>query len=377
MKRFCITLLTLLFIILSSLSFVGCGEIPTPPPEVEDEGILDELLKFRFNYEFSSFHTYTSIRYRGLWKNTFENHPTDVFLTEYGEEEDGYYLLYMKTDKFAEYMPWIGYYHSAHKLSPRSEHDQFYFSTPNEHGIIDGKYLCAYQMDGNGEKDIFKVCKADTIDDITLFHGQDYKLILCAKAKRITIKENLSTHEVINRPITLYRREVLQFNGGFFPEEYEYNRRWSPWYWDFMDEKYFEYEGLLLETGLRGYQEMTSTSMPYRGYRDDSPSLVRFVYDAMVYEEDGNRYVAMHRYYRGKNHLGESIETDYLLDDLGFADRYEDYYNGYTDQILGAFVKEYEGEVPKAFLGTHKSEGNVFGLFDYDAIRALIDKRME
>ena len=177
MKRFCITLLTLLFIILIGLSFVGCGNPTVPPEELSDTTVLTELLEYDFTYTFSDKSRHP---YRYLWDHEAATaaDPTNcTYLTEYGAMEQEYYLVYMKRNLIPECKTFLDNAYADFRDDGWYSFD-WNFTDSAEERIIDGKYFYAFQNIGENVDENLILCYTLDVKTAPLYYKDDYQLVI-------------------------------------------------------------------------------------------------------------------------------------------------------------------------------------------------------
>jgi len=324
----------------------------------ETKRIFNELLNYDLIYQNIAFDTHLSHSF--LWdgydpENMFgptldEENRFYTFLTEYGAQSDEYYLLYLKSDVVMSYESKLQEYENKY-----SEEHNYHFTSYNEHNVIDGKYLYCHQSLSEDVTENVILLKANSLSEIS-YKYNDYQLVFCAKSRSATIKENLSTSEKINKPLTLYLRTPIVFEYEDLPPiKYEFEGIEGSY--QRGEEQFFNFTGELIEAYGLWYSEMTFSNYPSRGFKNywlNNPMT------AEVIKEGENKYLALPRY-------TENDKRDLLDSNTQFKWNEEDVFKGYKQDFLKAFVKEYNGSLLDP-------RGYYYALYDYDAVVEIIRK---
>lgn len=261
-----------------------------------------------------------------------------TYLTDYEENKDSYYLVYLKKQDLTSFSSWYESYSRNHK----SDDMNYHFSDDKD--VIDGKYLLYAQKN---HIDDYLVLKTYQIDDV-FFSYQDYQLALCLQKKTLTIEKNVSLDITLNKKTSLLRRFEL-----FFDQETNQMKRYSFDYpektnTDIID-SLFSYHGKRLEAYPRSFEEMSYCHSPFIGlWKSGYISTKRA--DIL---EDG---ILLPRYLKTKE---ESI--DLLNEDTDFSST-EDIYRSFKSLFLSAYIK-----------GSDISDSTYqYALFDEDKVEDII-----
>ena len=358
MKRITRLIFTVLAVMMC-LSFAACDLSTLFPPvikEITDSQIVADITKFNFNYY--PFEVVPGMDpppigddYDKTWGAYYDDYvgvrDEYVYLVEYGQVQDGYYLVYL--DKSL-----IHAYKQYYEENQAPAHVYGNFLSRNEN-FIDGKYLFAHQNIANGTLDDVKVVWVADLKDAAFTYKEDYQLVFCAQAKEVVVKENLSQKTQINNSLILYARRTLgAVEGDYQPVECElpnlsYVAKHSVEYW-------FAHEGVLIESLKHTCETDTAGYLPRR----TKPILANYTDYWIVAELNGQHVVVIQRY-----NITDKGTIDWL-DVNESTGRYGDEATAFAD----AFIRMAQSD---EFVGPcGPAVATMFGVFDYDKIVSII-----
>ena len=309
--------------------------------EVTDDVIQKQLLDIKLDYGFV--YPDTELSYKYMWDgydlenkygpNIEEKERLYTYLTEYWENDNKYYLIYIKKDLIDEYKIWMQEYQNKGK----EDYYNYHFSNYNEEKIIDGKYLLAHQKATDKNMEGVKIFSCNSISKI-VFSLKDYQLVLCAESKQAVIKENISTSEKINKKISLYKRVELCFESEktqpnlYTFELYEsVNQR--------MVQEMFNYVGEMIEVYPDNYETLDYSSYPILGMKD---FWFKETVRAQVVIRGEEKTILLPRYVNNKEKLDLlSYESNLFFEDdvfRNYKEKFDDALIEETEQVYGEYI---------------------------------------
>lgn len=354
--------LTKLFLIISValLTFIctGCEKKNNNGMnKITDNKIKEALFDFDFEYQFVV--PDSDMSYNVMWEgydlqNKFG--PTILkkdglytYLTEYFEKDNKYYLVYLKDDLVEECEEWLKEYENNYS----NDIHNYHFTKYNEGHIIDGKYYFCFQNLFNNDNENIFYYTTDSIDNIK-YTIDEYQLVFCTTSKRAIIKENVSTQEIINKNITLYKRVELIFdNSNNTFKDYEFSNEES--INQNMVNDLFDYVGEMIEVYPETYKDMDYGSYPLLGMKNFfCHKSVR----SKVIIENGIKYFLLPRYITYDETLDLlSDETDLFF--------YEDVFRNHKEEFNDALIKE----------TSIKEDSYLCALYDYEKVINIIKRK--
>jgi len=316
--------------------------------EILDISEKESIFNFCVDYELNN--PGTEISYNILWtgfdtENKFgPNIPKEnrfyTYLTEYEDNEDFYFLLYIKKEKLLNFDGWFENYKNGIRDSSNYHFD-------DDVNILDGKFLLYAQQ--NNVEDYSVYYTSNPLDAINVYKEQ--QLAICLQFKNIKILENISSDYKIEKELIVLRRYELFFNKSTNSlEKYSFvsQEKSNVKYVDTI----FSFHGRRIETYPISFENMSYCYCPSMGM--DGTGLIKSKRANLI-----DDYMILPRYASSPTKESESLD---LLDpncDFSFI---EDVYRDFKSQFLKAFVEDY-------FLddGFYK-----YGLFDYSMIKDLI-----
>ncbi len=307
----------------------------TPVNAISDETTINNVLLYSLDYQVNI--PGKQISYNHMWegidtKNQFGPNFTEenrlyTYLTEYGETEK-YYFVYVKKDGISTLNSWISSY-----LESGSESNDCKFQ--KDENVIDGKYV--YAAEKNEIKD-FLVTSSNVLDQ--KYEINNYKMALCLEMKTVTILQNSSTKENINKKLPLFNRAVMKYDTskgtlerasqGNFDETYTNN--------------IYSYLGKRLETYPKTFESKECLYSPLMGFTTNLYKTVR----APISK---NRI------------LLPRISSEYdLLSKEELPSTLEDVYQEHKGEFLDAFI-EYKN---------NESSDNAYGYYDFDKVQNIL-----
>ena len=310
--------------------------------QVKDEELIKGLIDNAF---YNNYNILGNIPYRLLWDGNLsldsQNVERSVFtyLIEYQQKDEGYYVVYLDKSLIKEYRRKEI---SNDELYQHTEIE--YFTYYSQEKIIDGKYL---KLFNKSERDLslLKVFKVKDLDEIKM-NIDNYQLVYCAESKKSLIKENLSTGEIINNEMTIFKRffikndkeEIIDINNN-----YRINN---------MIED-FEYVGEQIELHRINYNDNKyDYIIKNQSYKDTTGYA-----SAKLIEMDSVKYIILPRYY-GNEKIDLLMEEDKL-------DYYNDVFGKYKKEFLSTYYKDY----------TDIIDGYFTGLYEYDKVKEIIKEK--
>ena len=322
--------------------------------QVKDEELINKLFEYNYYYQYS---LWENPPYRLLWDgelnkdNYYDGYYVEegdrvffTYLIEYQQKDEGYYLLYLNKDLAKEYREIVKGYSEQF-----TDFSNLCFSYYNKYIIIDGKYsYCHYRESGSLES--IKVLKAKTLDEVKLYLD-DYQLVFCAESKKAIIKENLSTGEIINNEMTIFKRCFIEFDkNGKNPICSDYENITNS-YLIKKVEKQFDYEGLRIEINYKDYEEAKYDCFPKKRSHEE---MVGFI-SAEITNINGTDYVILPKY-------DLLLSIDLLLENskLNYDN---DVFGSHKGEFLDAYFQDYN----KAIILHYN-----LALYEYDKVKEII-----
>lgn len=320
--------------------------------------IEEALMSFEFNYVFDV--PGSELSYNHLWEgfdleNKFgPNIPKEerlfTYLTEYFENDNQYYLVYLKKNLIEEYEVWLQEYEN----NMANDIYNYHFSKYDEKHIIDGKYYFCFQKLSSKDSEDIVYYTANNLDNVK-YTVDDYQLVFCATSKQAIIKENISKQELINKRITLYKRVELIFDHQYgtlkeyvFPNNEKLNQN--------MVKEMFDYVGEMIEVYPETYKDIEFSSYPILGMKN---YFFQESVRSKVVIEDGKKYFLLPRYIDLNDEKLDLLSDD---TDLFF---YDDVFRKYKEEFKDALVKE-----------TTVTEGSYLcALYDYEKVVNIIKRK--
>ena len=356
-----IIFLTLLF----SIQFLGCDLFrPTGLnlQEVQDAATAAEVLSFQFDFSRLNVPGLSAPGYEMLWEpddtSIDEQYRRHTYLTEYKAGTDGYYLVYLNIDLFAEYEEFlVGH---QEQWAGNGNLSYYHFTAYDDLLTVDGKYLYCHQQRATEPEQNARVYKANKLQDVP-YEMDGYRLVFCAQAKEVEIKQDLTTGQDVNVVKNTYNRVPVAFE----------SERHAPTVYEFIgDERdrqkdanqWYAFAGTLVERFYIDYPERPALYLPIRGgtHIGDTRALY-------VYEENGVKKVLM-----PKLEVCDDVEIDLLAGvptcgNVHFWYDHEDMYAANRTVFADAFERLYEGEVPYPAKSGYK-----MGVYDFADVCELI-----
>lgn len=336
---------------LDSKTFVDMDSVRIDSKDAISEAMVNYELDYHYqnpgqNYSIELlWRGYDSDRWNGCYGS--KTRRLSTYLNYYGEDEDGIYLLYLKTADIPEYQEFLKKKH-VNKDDYRDDYAILFYDE-DDTLKIDGKYLYAYQKDD--DKNDYAVVKANDISEIKMAID-DYTLVFAAKRKPVEIKEDVSAGvSYTNNVIYAYHQLRLEFsNANVAPsllgDSAAYGMSMS------------SHTGEILEAFHPSSIVSNGIYAPNLGMAEASTTYIDFGLDFKILTVGSKKCISLPHY----ENYGKEKQWD-LLDSSLEISEYSDVYFDAKDDFKDALVQDlYEGG---------KSG---YGLFDYDKVTKIIQK---
>lgn len=340
-------------IIVSIVLFAGCSNFSSTSDFVEvhfspaDNNLVKESV-FNINLEYELIVPDSSVSYNVLWtgydlQNKFgpiipQELRLFTYLTSYSKTVNDFYYLYLPKSIIDSSSQWLKDYENS------KERDLNNYHFVSDENVLDGKYLLYAQKNNVND---YLVYRGSNLLEVP-YCIDDYQLVICLQAKTLTIKENVSTGNKINKSVIAFRRFELFYDETTNKlEQYSFENRES--FNVRSVEQIFDYQGDRIEAYPSSFESMSFCYCPIMG-------LTGSELEKTVRADIFNGNIILPRYIVSNN---ESIDLLDSNSDLFFE---EDVYRDFKSLFLGAYIKDYDYDD-----GHYK-----YGLFNYKKVEKII-----
>lgn len=320
---------------------------------IEDTDIKTAL--FNYNFDYKIFMPGSQMSYNYLWDgydtnnkfgpNLSNEDKLSTYLTSYGDIDDNYYLIYIKSSIINKNLDWL----SSYQKNNISDSNNYHFTLFNEDTIIDGKYLFLYQNTTMTLNNNMKFYSTDDINSIRL-NIEDYKLAFCSTRKKIIIKDNLSSNKKLNQEIFAYNRYEIIFDNSE-AKHYEFstfeknNQN--------LINNMFNYKGEMIEVFSEQSQFSGALYFPMLGLKNKNFNLpIR----ASIINNNNKKCVLLPRYI-----INNETKLD-LFDESTDFTYYEDVFGKYKSLFKNAYLED----------TNDTNENYLMALYDYEKVSKII-----
>ena len=330
MKKHATLILSLAFL----MNLHSCTTPPSSSPvswsessfyKIEDEDEKNSIFNYPLEYELFVPGN-DIISYNVLWTGYDmdnksgpeipESNRFYTYLTDYEENKDSYYLVYLRKQELTSFSSW----YEDYKKQSGLDESNYHFSDDTD--VIDGKYLLYAQKKQIKDSLILKT--SNPLD--SFYQDGNYQLAACHQEKTLTIEKNVSLNVSLNKKTSLFRRfEIFydekekKLSGYSFTNPEKTNI-------DIID-SLFSYQGKRLEAYPRGFEEMNYCFCPFIGLENSGYITTKRV----ELTKDG---ILLPRYEKAAK---ESI--DFLNENTDFSNT-ENVYRGFKSLFLSAYIKD-------------------------------------
>ena len=267
-----------------------------------------------------------------------------TYLTYYSYTINDFYFLYLPKTVIDDSNQWLIDYENSKENDLNNYH---FVSNTN---VLDGKLLLYAQKNNIDDYLLYRASDYSSVP----FSIDDYQLAICLQAKKLIIKENVSTGRAINKNLTVFRRYELSYD--------ESSNRLDRYIFDNLEkfnvnyaDKLFSYQGNRIEAYPSSFETMNYCYCPIMGLTGSG------FYKTIRADLLDDKTIILPRYVKSATVEGEYDDLLNPTSNLFFV---EDVYREFKSLFLDACINDFD-----------YSDGQYrYALFDYMKVNEIIKK---